>query len=95
MLSLHLNNRGLYVCDEKKRVIEELMENHLQSLDSVDRFHGEEASEVLEAPTVYLWCLYYLAQHYDYNGKICRVSSINIAVRTYTHLSLQRAIHYC
>jgi len=73
---LFVQLRGLYVCDEKKRVIEELMENHLQSLDSVDRFHGEEASEVLEAPTVYLWCLYYLAQHYDYNGDTGRALSL-------------------
>ena len=59
----------MYASEEKRLVIGKLMEDHMKSLEAEDRFHGE-VDGGLEAPTVYLWCLYYLAQHYDLQGEI-------------------------
>jgi len=72
---LFVQLRGLYVSDEKRRVIGELMENHLKSLEAGDRFYGETEGG-LEAPTVYLWCLYFLAQHYDLQGDTPRALAL-------------------
>ena len=65
----HDLSRGLYVDEGKRRTIEELMESHLLWLECSDKFTGESGGE-LEAPTVYLWCLYFLAQHYDLQGNV-------------------------
>jgi len=72
---LFVQLRGLYASDEKRLMIGELMENHMNSLEAGDRFHGD-VEGVLEAPTVYLWCLYFLAQHYDLQGDTVRALAL-------------------
>ncbi|PIK37160.1 putative N-alpha-acetyltransferase 15, NatA auxiliary subunit [Apostichopus japonicus] len=60
---------GLYKDPEKVTIIERLLTGYLESLESVSKFSAEdETNGEKESPTVFLWTLFFLAQHYDYLG---------------------------
>ncbi|CUA71486.1 N-alpha-acetyltransferase 16, NatA auxiliary subunit [Rhizoctonia solani] len=70
--SLFVDIKSLYKNDEKRAVVEEVVEGFLAKLkpeevakESQSTTNGETKPE---APTTYLWTLYYLGQHYSYCG---------------------------
>ncbi len=52
-----------YQDKEKAQIIEEMLLNHIKSMDEKSTLAGEEEEQ---DPTVYLWLLYFTAQHYYY-----------------------------
>jgi len=76
--SLFADIKSLYHEAEKRRVIEELVEDFQKSLQnggSLDVGYPLSPSPTAipttqrEAPTTYLWTLYFLAQHYSFLGQ--------------------------
>ncbi|CAE7222157.1 unnamed protein product [Rhizoctonia solani] len=68
--SLFVDIKSLYKNDEKRAVVEEIMEGFMAKLkpeevskESQPATNGETKPE---PPTTYLWTLYYLGQHYSY-----------------------------
>lgn len=62
--------RGLYKKKEKVAIIERLLLSYLESLESVGKFNkDDETNGEKESPTVFLWTLFFLGQHYDYLGQ--------------------------
>ncbi|KAG8741139.1 hypothetical protein FRC12_015759, partial [Ceratobasidium sp. 428] len=73
--SLFVDIKALYKDDEKRRVVEEIMEGFLNKLkleeqhqESNPTTNGTNGDATPEPPTTYLWALYYLGQHYSYCG---------------------------
>ncbi|XP_070553999.1 N-alpha-acetyltransferase 15, NatA auxiliary subunit-like [Ptychodera flava] len=69
---LFVNLKSLYKDSEKVQIIEKLALSYLDSLEKNYTFSPKDLENpdiVLEAPTAYLWTLFYLAQHYDYLRK--------------------------
>ncbi|QRV81902.1 NMDA receptor-regulated protein [Ceratobasidium sp. AG-Ba] len=81
--SLFVDIKALYKDDEKRRVVEEIMEgfssklraeeNHDEPKPTTNGTHGDSTPE---PPTTYLWALYYLGQHYSYCGDQPKALSI-------------------
>ena len=64
--SLFVNLKKLYVDPKKEIIVEELVEEYLQNLKTHKTFtKSSSVGDEIEEPTVYLWTLYLLAQHYD------------------------------
>jgi N-alpha-acetyltransferase 15/16, NatA auxiliary subunit len=64
--SLFVNLKKLYVDPKKEMIIEKLVEEYLQNLKMHNTFtKSSSVGDEIEQPTVYLWTLYLLAQHYD------------------------------
>ncbi|XP_022099558.1 N-alpha-acetyltransferase 15, NatA auxiliary subunit-like [Acanthaster planci] len=57
--------KGLYREPWKVEVIERLVLSYLECLQSKSKFSKDATDGELETPTVLLWTLYFLAQHYD------------------------------
>ncbi|XP_071786525.1 N-alpha-acetyltransferase 15, NatA auxiliary subunit-like [Asterias amurensis] len=57
--------KGLYKESWKGEVIERIVLGYLECLESDSRFSRDDTDCDPEAPTVLLWTLYFLAQHYD------------------------------
>ncbi|KAG8687956.1 hypothetical protein FRC09_013189 [Ceratobasidium sp. 395] len=71
--SLFVDIKALYKDDEKRQVVEEIMEGFLGKLkleeqhqESNPTTNGTNGDATPEPPTTYLWALYYLGQHYSY-----------------------------
>ncbi|KAI9303102.1 NMDA receptor-regulated protein 1-domain-containing protein [Cunninghamella echinulata] len=60
--SLFASMKNYYTNEKKKKIISELVESYGTSLEKHSSFEENGAKE---PPTALLWCLYYLAQHYD------------------------------
>lgn len=61
--------RGLYQDPTRVAAIERMVLGYKECLDSIGRFSKEDPTDVdCEPPTVLLWTLYFLAQHYDHLG---------------------------
>ncbi|KAI8344094.1 NMDA receptor-regulated protein 1-domain-containing protein [Chlamydoabsidia padenii] len=62
--SLFATMKKYYSNENKQKVVAELVESYGASLEKNGSF---EENGPKEPPTALLWCLYYLAQHYDYH----------------------------
>lgn len=63
--------RGMYKDPAKVAAIERMALSYRECLDSIGRFSKEDPTDVeREPPTVLLWTLYFLAQHYDHLGNL-------------------------
>ncbi|KAI9277379.1 NMDA receptor-regulated protein 1-domain-containing protein [Sporodiniella umbellata] len=65
--SLFTFMRKYYSNADKQRTIEELVVSYKTSLEKDGSF-GSSLEK--EPPTALLWCLYYLAKHYDHHGQL-------------------------
>ncbi|XP_077984965.1 N-alpha-acetyltransferase 15, NatA auxiliary subunit-like [Glandiceps talaboti] len=66
---LFINLKSLYADKEKVQIIEKIVLGYLDSLEKYSTFSPADAENPdieKEAPTAYLWTLFYLAQHYDH-----------------------------
>ncbi|ORZ08448.1 NMDA receptor-regulated protein 1-domain-containing protein [Absidia repens] len=76
--SLFATMKKYYSNEKKQKTITELVESYVTSLEKNGSFE-ENGSK--EPPTALLWCLYYLAQHYDYHRQLDKaLSTINKAI---------------
>lgn len=71
--STFVDLKALYADEDKARTIEQLAEGYLAKLESDDAaltLPNGDASPKKDAPTSYLWTLYFLAQHFDYRREL-------------------------
>ncbi|CAF0981001.1 unnamed protein product [Rotaria sordida] len=68
--SLFQSVKFLYVISEKVQIIDSLLNNYLNNLTKYGTFEVSSDNEEIEPASTLLWLQYYLAQHYDYLGKI-------------------------
>jgi len=61
---LFTNMRSLYVDKSKVEIIEDLVRNYVLCLKEHKKFAEED--EDIQSPTVLLWTIFYLAQHFDH-----------------------------
>ncbi|KAF9982160.1 N-alpha-acetyltransferase 16, NatA auxiliary subunit, partial [Modicella reniformis] len=86
--SLFVNIKTLYADKEKEQAVEKLALGYLAALDKSKRFDNsdephttDKPSTTDEPPTVLLWTLYFLAQHFDLQHKTDEaLSYINRAI---------------
>ncbi|KAI8093113.1 NMDA receptor-regulated protein 1-domain-containing protein [Halteromyces radiatus] len=71
--SLFASMKKYYADEKKQKVIADLVESYSVSLEKFESFEEKGAKE---PPTALLWCLYYLAQHYDYHRQLDKALSI-------------------
>ncbi|XP_071489003.1 N-alpha-acetyltransferase 15, NatA auxiliary subunit-like [Diadema antillarum] len=74
--------RGLYKDPAKVAAIERIVLGYRDCLDSIGRFSKDDPMDVdREPPTVLLWTLYFLSQHYDHLGnQVQALEFINRAI---------------
>ncbi|KAK3248425.1 N-alpha-acetyltransferase 16, NatA auxiliary subunit [Cymbomonas tetramitiformis] len=65
--SLFSDLSSLYVSTAKADILEKMFEEAVSSLPSSDKLPWCQG-ETLEEPAVYVWALFYLAQHYNHRG---------------------------
>jgi len=65
---LFTNMRSLYVDTAKVKIIENIVMGFASSLKDCKKFHPDDPEEDEQAPTVLLWTIFYLAQHFDHLG---------------------------
>eukprot|EP01111_Echinosteliopsis_oligospora_P003410 TRINITY_DN1540_c0_g1_i1.p1 TRINITY_DN1540_c0_g1~~TRINITY_DN1540_c0_g1_i1.p1 ORF type:complete len:881 (+),score=311.21 TRINITY_DN1540_c0_g1_i1:80-2722(+) len=61
--------KALYLDSSKRNILGEVLENTLSSLESVGRFPNSSPDSEKENPSVTLWAMFLVAQHYDRIGK--------------------------
>jgi len=64
--SLYRDMSSLYTDPDKVKIITELLEGYLKCLRSDSKFSPDGE---LEAPSAYIWALYYLGHHHDHLGQ--------------------------
>lgn len=77
--SLFASMKKYYTDSAKQAVIDKLVQGYHASLEKKGTF--DDKSDKREPPSVLLWTLYYLAQHYDYHQQFDKaLESINAAI---------------
>ncbi|KAF8605746.1 N-terminal acetyltransferase A, auxiliary subunit [Ceratobasidium sp. AG-I] len=78
--SLFVDIKSLYKDDEKRQIVETIMEEFSQKLKLEEKpqepkpaTNGDAAPE---APTTYLWTLYYLGQHHSHIGELTKALAL-------------------
>ncbi|KAM0786902.1 hypothetical protein ACM66B_002326 [Microbotryomycetes sp. NB124-2] len=74
--SIFADVKTLYADDEKRAIIGQLAEDFRSSLESSSSFAQTASEESVEGSTVYLWTLYFLAQHYSTIGNHSKALAI-------------------
>ena len=74
--SLFTSIKPLYSDVDKRLIIEGLMEGFREAEGSSQAHGGPSVSSDPDKPTVYLWTLYFLSQHYSYLGQQERALSL-------------------
>jgi peptide alpha-N-acetyltransferase len=78
MPPLFVSLRALYKNADKVALIEKMVVGYLTNIDASGRFtpEGEE-----ESPTVVIWVLHFLAQHFDHLGQVWKKKRLQNEVR--------------
>ena len=77
--SLFASMKKYYADSTKQAVIDKLVQGYRASLEKKGTI--DDKSDKREPPSVLLWTLYYLAQHYDYHQQFDKaLESINAAI---------------
>jgi N-alpha-acetyltransferase 15/16, NatA auxiliary subunit len=86
--SLFVDVKPLYQDAQKRAIIEELVDGYRQSLEGgclPDVSSNDAVAEPdSDAPTTYLWALYFLAQHFSHIGQHSRALSLLSLAITHT-----------
>ncbi|KAI0037136.1 NMDA receptor-regulated protein 1-domain-containing protein [Vararia minispora EC-137] len=82
--SLFASTKGLYTDTVKRDTIERLVEGFKDAEDRGEPLDGDVGKRDPDAPTTYLWTLYYLAQHYSALGAHQRALALVVTALQHT-----------
>ncbi|KAK4052800.1 hypothetical protein OIV83_002087 [Microbotryomycetes sp. JL201] len=82
--SIFADVKTLYADSEKRAIIGELAEEFRSSLESSSTFSQTASDDSVEGSTVYLWTVYFLAQHYSTIGDHSKALSLVSLAATHT-----------